>query len=218
MPVARAGGEDSLMSADAQADTLDADFPTRRILAIVGDKWTTVVLYCLSTREHRRFNELQRQIPDISKKMLIQTLRNLERDGVWSAPSISKCRRKPSTGSRIVVTNSGSRSLGFASGAWIIASSLMVSLRPGQGLFIKADQTDRQDQSGTIDGLFSSALSFSVRISENRPIIPIAAEPEQILRIAKSGVDQTHRSASSVAMRKPLRFNAIRRHRRSPGE
>ena len=60
------------MSADAQADTLDADFPTRRILAIVGDKWTTVVLYCLSTREHRRFNELQRQIPDISKKMLIQ--------------------------------------------------------------------------------------------------------------------------------------------------
>ena len=74
--------EDSLMSVDAQADTLDADFPTRRILAIVGDKWTTVVLYCLSTREHRRFNELQRQIPDISKKMLIQTLRNLERDGL----------------------------------------------------------------------------------------------------------------------------------------
>ena len=110
--------------------------------------------------------------------------------GFWSAPSISKCRRKPSTGSRIVVTSSGSRLPGFASGAWIIASSLMVSLRPGQGLFIKADQTDRQDQSDAIDGLFSSALSFSVRISENRPIIPIAAEPEQILRIAKSGVDQ----------------------------
>ena len=70
------------MSAEAQADSLDADFPTRRILAIVGDKWTTVVLYCLSAREHRRFNELQRQIPDISKKMLIQTLRNLERDGL----------------------------------------------------------------------------------------------------------------------------------------
>jgi DNA-binding HxlR family transcriptional regulator len=31
---------------------------------------------------HRRFNELQKQIPDISKKMLIQTLRNLERDGL----------------------------------------------------------------------------------------------------------------------------------------
>ena len=55
------------MSADAQPDVLDARFPTRRILAIIGDKWTTVVLYCLSIREHRRFNELQKQIPDISK-------------------------------------------------------------------------------------------------------------------------------------------------------
>jgi DNA-binding HxlR family transcriptional regulator len=73
---------DSLMSVDTQPDVLDVRFPTRRILAIVGDKWTTVVLYCLSIREHRRFNELQKQIPDISKKMLIQTLRNLERDGL----------------------------------------------------------------------------------------------------------------------------------------
>jgi DNA-binding HxlR family transcriptional regulator len=70
------------MSADAQPDVLDVRFPTRRILAIIGDKWTTVVLYCLSIRERRRFNELQKQIPDISKKMLIQTLRNLERDGL----------------------------------------------------------------------------------------------------------------------------------------
>jgi DNA-binding HxlR family transcriptional regulator len=38
------------------------------------------VLYCISLREVQRFNELQRQIPDISKKMLIQTLRNLERE------------------------------------------------------------------------------------------------------------------------------------------
>ena len=33
-------------------------------------------------REVRRFNELQQQISDISKKMLIQTLRALERDGL----------------------------------------------------------------------------------------------------------------------------------------
>jgi DNA-binding HxlR family transcriptional regulator len=72
----------TLMSADAPPDVLDVRFPTRRILAIIGDRWTTVVLYCLSIREHRRFNELQKQIPDISKKMLIQTLRNLERDGL----------------------------------------------------------------------------------------------------------------------------------------
>jgi DNA-binding HxlR family transcriptional regulator len=70
------------MPADAQPDGLDIRFPTQQILAIIGDKWTTVVLYCLSIREYRRFNELQKQIPDISKKMLIQTLRNLERDGL----------------------------------------------------------------------------------------------------------------------------------------
>jgi DNA-binding HxlR family transcriptional regulator len=63
-------------------DTLDMRFPARRILDLIGDKWTPVVLYCISLREVRRFNELQRQIPDISKKMLIQTLRNLERDGL----------------------------------------------------------------------------------------------------------------------------------------
>src|ERR1700694_5289587 len=61
----------SLMLGDTPPDVLDVRFPTRRILAIIGDKWTTVVLYCLSIREHRRFNELQKQIPDISKKMLM---------------------------------------------------------------------------------------------------------------------------------------------------
>ena len=58
------------------------DLAASRILTLIGDKWTTVVLYCLSLSEVRRFNELQRRIPDISKKMLIQTLRHLERDGL----------------------------------------------------------------------------------------------------------------------------------------
>lgn len=70
------------MPVDPPSDFLDVSLPARHILAIIGDKWTTIVLYCLSIREHRRFNELQRQIPDISKKMLVQTLRNLERDGL----------------------------------------------------------------------------------------------------------------------------------------
>lgn len=66
----------------AGSDVLDALYPARRILNLIGDKWTPVVLYCLSIREVRRFNEMQRQIPDISKKMLIQTLRALERSGL----------------------------------------------------------------------------------------------------------------------------------------
>ncbi len=47
------------------SDVLDALYPARRILNLIGDKWTPVVLYCLSIREVRRFNEMQRQIPDI---------------------------------------------------------------------------------------------------------------------------------------------------------
>lgn len=66
---------------DATA-AFDERYPARSILALIGDKWRPVVLYCMSIREVRRFNELQRAIPGISKKMLIQTLRNLERDGL----------------------------------------------------------------------------------------------------------------------------------------
>ncbi len=50
------------------------------ILARVGDKWSILVVVCLSEKEHR-FNELRRFIGNISQKMLTQTLRNLERDG-----------------------------------------------------------------------------------------------------------------------------------------
>jgi DNA-binding HxlR family transcriptional regulator len=63
------------------AETFDAKFPARRLLDLIGDKWTPIVLYCLSGGV-RRFNEMQRQIPGISKKVLIQVLRSLERDGL----------------------------------------------------------------------------------------------------------------------------------------
>ena len=63
------------------ADIFDANYPARRVLNLIGDKWTPIVLYCLSGGV-RRFNELQRHIPDVSKKMLIQVLRNLETSGL----------------------------------------------------------------------------------------------------------------------------------------
>lgn len=56
-------------------------YPARRLLALVGDKWTPVVLYSLSGSV-KRFSELQRDIPDVSRKMLIQTLRALEAGGL----------------------------------------------------------------------------------------------------------------------------------------
>lgn len=55
----------------------DRDYPVRRLLAIVADAWTPIVLYCLS-QGTLRFSALHRRIPDISKKMLTQVLRRLE--------------------------------------------------------------------------------------------------------------------------------------------
>ncbi len=59
----------------------DASYPARRVLDLIADKWTAILLYCLSGGT-RRFSELPNQIPDISKKMLIQVLRRLEGDGI----------------------------------------------------------------------------------------------------------------------------------------
>ncbi len=57
--------------------------PVRGILDRLGDKWTTLVVIVLAQRPHR-FSAVQRAIPDISKRMLAQTLRDLERDGMIS--------------------------------------------------------------------------------------------------------------------------------------
>ena len=59
----------------------DSDCPTRQVLDRVADKWTVLVLLLLA-RKPTRFNELRRAIQGISQKMLSQTLRTLERDGL----------------------------------------------------------------------------------------------------------------------------------------
>ncbi|MEM6729050.1 MAG: helix-turn-helix domain-containing protein [Pseudomonadota bacterium] len=55
--------------------------PIRDILDPLGDKWSILVV-CALEHGPQRFSALQRAIPDVSKKMLTQTLRNLERDGI----------------------------------------------------------------------------------------------------------------------------------------
>lgn len=52
--------------------------PIRDILDKTADKWSLLVLYPLRQQEVMRFSELQKAIPDISQKMLTQTLRRLE--------------------------------------------------------------------------------------------------------------------------------------------
>ncbi len=71
----------SMVTKETDHPIYDPRYPARQLLALVGDKWTPIVLYCLS-KGTRRFSEMERQIPDISKKMLIQTLRRLENDGL----------------------------------------------------------------------------------------------------------------------------------------
>ena len=53
------------------------------LLARIGDKWTVLVVQTLANGP-RRFNELRRDIPSVSQRMLTLTLRNLERDGLVS--------------------------------------------------------------------------------------------------------------------------------------
>ena len=56
--------------------------PVRNVLSRVGDKWSMLILFTLESHPTIRFKELQRNIPDISQKMLTATLKTLEADGL----------------------------------------------------------------------------------------------------------------------------------------
>ena len=58
--------------------------PIRNVLSRVGDKWSMLILFTLENHPTIRFKELQRNIPDISQKMLTATLKVLEADGLIS--------------------------------------------------------------------------------------------------------------------------------------
>ena len=52
----------------------DEGYPSRRLLELIGDKWTPIIVYILG-QGTKRYGELRRHLPDVSKKMLTQTLR-----------------------------------------------------------------------------------------------------------------------------------------------
>lgn len=69
------------MSAEAQADPIyRSDCPSRIILDQIADKWSMMVLAVL--REPRRFNAIKRHLDGITQRVLTQTLRKLERNGM----------------------------------------------------------------------------------------------------------------------------------------
>src|SRR5215471_3175191 len=63
-------------------DALKARCPTRQVIARIADKWAMLVITVLEGEEALRFSELRRRIEGVSQKMLTQTLRSLERDGL----------------------------------------------------------------------------------------------------------------------------------------
>ena len=64
-------------AADPRIDALVSD-----LIGCVADKWTLIILETLDEHGELRFTQLSKRIPDISQKMLTQTLRRMERDGM----------------------------------------------------------------------------------------------------------------------------------------
>ena len=70
------------MNRNEVRDALYPNCPIRNVLSRIGDKWSMLVLFTLEYNRCQRFKELQRNIPDISQKMLTTTLKMLEGDGL----------------------------------------------------------------------------------------------------------------------------------------
>lgn len=54
--------------------------PVRHVLKGIADKWTILILAALKA-DRQRFSQIKRLVPDVSQRMLTQTLRKIERDG-----------------------------------------------------------------------------------------------------------------------------------------
>jgi len=72
---------------EPQQATVDAADPkvealVNDLIGRVADKWTMIVLEVLNDHGELRFTQVARHIPNISQKMLTQTLRQMERDGL----------------------------------------------------------------------------------------------------------------------------------------
>lgn len=70
-------------SANPSEKASEARCPMTAALNAIGGKWNMICLYWLDSGK-RRFNELKRLMPDISHKVLAETLRTLEQEGLIS--------------------------------------------------------------------------------------------------------------------------------------
>ncbi|WP_117209985.1 winged helix-turn-helix transcriptional regulator [Allorhizocola rhizosphaerae] len=72
----------------AQANT-PTTCPLTAAMNAIGGRWSLICLYWLDTGP-KRFNELRRLMPDISHKVLTETLRNLEREDLIHRAVVSE--------------------------------------------------------------------------------------------------------------------------------
>ncbi|MCT2546769.1 MULTISPECIES: helix-turn-helix domain-containing protein [Streptomyces] len=72
---------EQIRRASEDANVMRADSLAREIFSGVANKWALLIINVLGTRT-LRFTELRTEVEGISHKMLTQTLRGLERDGV----------------------------------------------------------------------------------------------------------------------------------------
>ena len=68
-------------TAGYEGDLFDPDCPTRLVLDRIGDKWTVLVVLLLSDGP-MRFTDLRGHLGRVAPKVLTQTLRRMERDGL----------------------------------------------------------------------------------------------------------------------------------------
>ena len=72
-------------------DLYSIDCPCRDILDLIGSKWSVLVIGRLEEQPFR-FGELRRAVPGITQKMLTQTLRRLEEDGMVHRTVLAEMR------------------------------------------------------------------------------------------------------------------------------
>ena len=63
-------------------DVFDKDCPSQKVLSRIADRWAALIICALHEHKVMRNGELMRKIGGINQKMLTQTLRNLEMDGL----------------------------------------------------------------------------------------------------------------------------------------
>jgi DNA-binding HxlR family transcriptional regulator len=68
--------------AKVEYDSFLAHCPSRQLLDRISDKWVALILAALGSDGPQRYSELSRRLAGVSQKMLTQTLRSLERDGL----------------------------------------------------------------------------------------------------------------------------------------